>query len=75
MSKLEKQYLSVYPCKEITSVDEFIREVELVKNEWNQKGKKIQGNEIPWFRGQRNCEKLPIPSVFREYDNENKGNS
>lgn len=72
MTKLEAKYLRVYPCKEIKSVDGFIKEVEIVKNEWSEKGNRLQGNEIPWFRGQRNCEKPPIPSVFREYDNENK---
>ncbi len=62
-TRLEEKYSGSYPFKEIKTIQELIDEVEKVKKEWC-----VDGNNVPWFRGQRDCSNPPIPSIFREYD-------
>jgi len=46
---------------EIRSVDQYVKNVRSDTLEW-----KCSGNDIPWFRGQDDCEKDPIPKLFRD---------
>lgn len=65
MTDLEKYCSneSGYPCKEIISVNDFIKQIKKDTKSWA-----LHGNVVPWFRGQSDFSKDPIPTIFRKYD-------
>jgi len=67
VTELEKTTGDKISCSEVSSVDEFLKQVSDDSKEW-----KCEGNVIPWFRGQDNCLQDPIPKLFRSLSNKNK---